>query len=235
MSGVVLLTGAFAPEIDRLTDQLEGKPLPAGFHPPGAKFECLESGVGNLESALNLQRRILDQGRPPVAEVLFFGSAGYYPVLEGKEDPVSGNRFGTSHVFYALEMSVLTGMAKAPTPLVSRATSQRGPLGTGFQEHLPFLDGDCNSPDSITLVAPAPDQLNPPGENRSILFENMEAFGLARASGGKVPFTPFFSLTNRVGKDGSLQWAENYRQMSDRLQRTFLTFLSLSSQNGRPS
>jgi nucleoside phosphorylase len=56
--------------------------------------------------------------------------------------------------------------------------------------------------------------------------ENMEAFSIAYiASKLSIPFTAYYAITNMVGKNGSAEWAENWRKASNALQKLIIKYM----------
>lgn len=215
----LLIAGAFEPEIDELRAACEGRIVVLDGRPIRVRTAAL--GVGALEAALSVAPALAAcaaQGEA-VAECLFLGSAGVYrgepPIAAGPD------RSGCSTEFYQFDLAVLEGRARRPAPARSRVTSRAGEAAFALQAELDRTGvcerSGCNSTDSVTLVDFAPDA------NAGFRFENLEAYGVARAlEGTGVAFTAFFALTNAVGPEGSDQWRANFRAGSLKLQRALL-------------
>ncbi len=219
---VLLLTGAFLPEIDILDKELSGITVKHPLKQSGEKFriEVMQLGVGNLEAAINLQKRLLNVHEEPVSEVIFFGSAGVYPSVKGapawrglsSESYIKKIGFGKD--FYSLEWSVLDGKSYQPDLMQKHIEGNPGVFASNLYTSTECFPGDVNSPDSVTLDDSIPRKMQP-----QLSFENMESFGVAftcRTSG--VPFASIFSITNIVGPAGSNEWKTNYRDCSVALQ-----------------
>lgn len=216
----LLICGAFAPEIDHLTEQLQ-KPGASAL-PAGGTAECAALGIGSVAAAIALQARLLDRDRPRITEVLFVGSAGVYAADQPAGQGASGSRsfFGRSESFCKRDLAVLENRASVPGPLegeVLRGGAARGQILGRMISHADLAvmpDGLTNSTDSITLVTPV---------DRSGMdfpdYENLEGYGVARVCWQyDLPYAAVFALTNHVGPEGSAQWRANFRSMSIELQ-----------------
>ena len=94
-----------------------------------------------------------------------------------------------------------------------------GNLANFLKKNISHVFGTVNSPSSVSLVA---------SELWDMDFENLETFGLAYVSDRmKIPFTALMPLTNSVGPDGSSEWKNNYRIMSENLQKLILNLLKI--------
>lgn len=209
---VLRIVGAFEPEVDLLMAHAEDFPFPV-------RMDAV--GVGNLASALWLQRLILQEDGESCGSVLFVGSAGVY-----RRELT--HRFGLSRSFLRNELAVSRGLAHRPDLLNREISFERGrsPVIDGIEAHFLELDGisgKTNSPEYLTLLdgEQLPEQFT-----GGALFENMEAFGLATVCRSlSIPFLSLFALTNTVGPSGSEQWKGSYRKKSLELQEALLTFL----------
>jgi len=208
----LLFVGAFAPEIDLLREY-DGRT----FHDDAGKrirIGVAECGIGNLNAALYLQKRItLDHPD----EIVFVGSCGLYrePVGDDVNKTVA---FSTG--FFHLDLGVLQGISRIPFPIVPLRTSP-GAIGLRLRDALVPVGGATNCPDSISLIDPSAIEL-PDG----VLFENMESYGLAKvAYEADVPFSALFAITNRVGPNGSEEWRRNHGIMSETIQKSVLGVL----------
>ncbi len=200
----VLITGAFAPEIDVIPRDLDG-------------VSILEAGIGSLTAALQLERSLPEL--PPISEVVFLGSAGVYD-----QDAAYGpGHFGASTVFTKYDAAVLEGRGRAVGPLSRSLAVEAGGIARSLRSaDVNFHTGVANSTDSVTLY-----ELNLAGDLITRPdFENLEAYGLAAVCvHHKLPFTAFFALTNIVGRNGSLQWRDNHASMGKTLQEIALKTL----------
>lgn len=239
-----LIAGAIGAEIALLAERLNQQ---AGLEIKETLIdvEVLEVGVGSIDAALTLQHRLLNQNLPRIDEILFIGSAGRHISTVDHDNPAvdlpgstagepaapSGRKnlperhdWGFSVRFLRLESSVRQGESRLPPALVSTVETTPGSLGEFLVGRLRPLTGVTNSLDSITLVSVSSEDFNITGP----LFENMEAFGVARICELlSLPCSAFFALTNDVGPEGSLQWALNHGRMGLELQRAILEALNL--------
>lgn len=226
MSRNILLIGAFSPEIERVNRVIrsrEGQEFAVARRAyPGesVRFEVFECGIGNIAAALNLQERILRAARPP-DECIFVGSAGIYPsAVVGDLLPA---QFGFSRNFANYEIAVLEGRGKIPDLMEARIRTDPGPLGRALIAALSLPEGQVNSPDSLTMTPTGPDSER---VYRSLDFENMEVFGLASvARRYDLPFCAVFALTNKVGPDGSREWARSHKELGLLLQNDIIRAL----------
>ncbi len=218
----LLIFGAFEPEIDELRAACDGRIVSVGGRP--LRVRTVTSGVGAVEAALSVGPALAACAAhgDSVSECVFLGSAGVYrgdPAI-----PAGENQFGCSNEFFQFDLAVLEGRARRPAPARSRVATLGDEVSGVFEAELIRTEvctrSGCNSTDSVTLVDFAPDN------SAGFRFENLEAYGLARAfEGTGVAFTAFFALTNQVGPDGSDQWRANFRAGSLKLQRTLLAVL----------
>lgn len=218
----LLVFGAFEPEIDELRAAVDGRIVVIGGRP--CRVHTAALGVGALEAALSVGPVLAACAArgEAAAESVFLGSAGVY---RGEPHiPVGADQFGCSSEFFQFDLAVLEGRARRPAPARTRVAGRAGEVATALEAELgragAITRSGCNSTDSVTLVDFAPDG------NAGFRFENLEAYGIARAlEGTDVAFTAFFALTNRVGPDGSDQWRANFRAGSLKLQRVLLGLL----------
>ncbi len=222
MSRNILITGAFAPEIDLVVRGVRSRSLGEAaliqrLFGQSVRIDSFECGIGNITAALNLQERILRTEDTP-EEVIFLGSAGIYPyAVVGHLLPA---QFGFSRNFANYEISVLEGRGKIPDLMVARIRTDPGLLGRHIITSLSLPEGQVNSPDSLTLAGQPGDGVN---LYRPLDFENMEVFGLASvAQRHNLSFCAIFALTNKVGPDGSREWAASHRELSLQLQTSIL-------------
>lgn len=245
----ILLCGAFWPEIDLLHRAYHKKKLsleflskfsPRPFHKKKTLFspriysEVLELGIGPIEPALSLQRRILEiegkrrnsffRFRTCIQEIVFFGSAGLYEVPEASYSygPLC---YAQSSDFYFHDLSVLEGKAKQPELLCTHVQSKAGPLALLLSKNLqrqnnikffPYLS--TNTTPSLSLQKPAFSLRKNKGK-AFFQLENLEVFALAQlAAYHKLAFSAFFALSNQVGPQASEEWQKNHRVMSIVLQ-----------------
>ncbi len=221
----LLVFGAFEPEIDEVRSAAEGRVVSFAGRP--RRIQTAALGIGALEAALAVGPTLaLCAARgEPAGEALFLGSAGVY---RGEPDISAGSdRFGCSTDFFQYDLAALEGRARRPTLARSRVTTRAGEVANALAAELELTTGcarfGCNSTDSVTLVDFAP------AANAGFRFENLEAYGIARAlEGSGVLFSAFFALTNRVGPDGSDQWRANFRDGSLKLQRVLLGLLGFA-------
>ncbi len=163
---VILLTGAFWPEIDILWERLhlcgisadlqkrlgiedraktalpEQRSLFGARASPSLYWEILPTGIGPVACALELQRRISAPDALPILEILFFGSAGLYPSQQQsryapeKTQGRAGRSFICSRSFSLYDMALLAGFAKQPEQMSSYVQTQAGAAALYFMEFL---------------------------------------------------------------------------------------------------
>ena len=200
----------------------------------GLGFE--ERGIGEREEQDSPSSAPLALPSPAIQEILFLGSAGIY-TDKSSSDHMEEYSYGLScyaqsSTFYFYDLAALKGEGKLPAALGKQVQSKAGPLGRALGEHLQnqsgirfFPDLSVNTTASLSLLSP-----KIPKTKGKALFhiENMEAFALAQlALRYAIPFSAFFSLTNRVGPEGSREWEKNYSLMSIDLQKRFIKFFQL--------
>ncbi len=199
-----LFVSAFSGEIDLL--------LKSGKFP-----HLIEGGIGNINCLLGTNEYL--SNHPEIKEILFIGSAGSYPWSE-----VQPGSFVASRTFYSLEISSALGLSKQieitkepfsfPNSLSSRISEIATKRTFSF-----FEKKTTNAPSTLTLH----EMKTPPEAVWSNLdVENLELYGLAAlALRKKISLEAVLAVTNSVGKEGSVDWQKNWREMSNTLQ-TFL-------------
>ncbi|MCB1159261.1 MAG: hypothetical protein H7A25_18030 [Leptospiraceae bacterium] len=197
----LLICGAFEGELDILS-----------------KFPSLnvvKTGIGSYESTFNLQYNLLRNRK--INSVLFVGSAGAYP-----HSQIRTGELVYSNAFVYREIAEMKGLVKVPHKLgrniITKKDDSLGPLLRHFRK------ASTNSTNYITVtdleLEECIDYLY------DVEVENMEAFGLAFvAYKFSVPFTACYTITNLVSENGSNEWAANWREGSNRLQKAVLKLL----------
>lgn len=200
---VLLICGAFAPELAPFADLRDRVVRAAGdiLH----RVDLLEVGIGNLNAALSLERYLV---RAPVAEVLFVGSCGEY--RRSGASALPGVVFARE--FFARDISALSGQSRALPQIGASVQTEPGAVGSLLRMALSAPEAVVNCPESVSLVAVSPDDLETFASfPNAIFFENLEAYGLARvASDNRVPFAALLAVTNGVGPRGSEEWQQNF-------------------------
>ena len=215
----ILLLGAVEAEIDLLRDRMSGALI--DLNDQQYRMDIDICSVGNIDAALSLQS-VLSQNqldvKSSIAEVIFIGSAGSY---HSDRYPIGSTVYSNS--FAHLDTGSMRKMAKIPPLMIHRIESVFGDIATFIRKQLSMTCAVTNSIDSISLV-----DMEAEAKDNGIDVENMETFGLARAAQMySVPFSAFFCITNRVGPDGSVEWQQNYRTLSEDLQQRIVSALKL--------
>ena len=174
------------------------------------KIPSLTVGVGNIESTFSLQNYLLHHSN--IEKVIFLGSAGVYYNDFLKES------FGYSNDFCTIDLNIISKKSKQSFFMKKKIQTN---INLNFNLSN-FFYGKTNSINSITNY-----DLNKQEQlyfkKNEILFENMETFGLSFVCHQmKKEFIAFYALTNKVGKNGRMEWKKNYLQMSQKLQKTLL-------------
>ena len=227
----VWLVGAFEPEIDLLMNldgQVFNLPIGSGEHQENCRIRTFAAGVGSMTAAITVLERAKELGAP--SEIVFVGSSGAYP-NDGESE--TEETYAFSSRFFSYDILALEGRAHVPGPMQIEASGNTGPVGRWLEAELKgrlkLVYGAINSTASVTLSFDAKlagERMSAPGQG-GIRFENLEAFGVARAAERLgVPFVAITAVTNQVGPNGSLQWQKNHRAMSEKLQRALLAILN---------
>lgn len=199
----LLICGAFAPELAPFVD-LRGRHVRVAgdiLH----RIDLLEVGIGNLNAALSLERYLKGSH---VAEILFVGSCGEYQPSRSSSLP--GVVFARE--FMARDLASLSGQSKPLPQIGGPLQSEAGAVGSLLRMALSAPEGLVNCPESLSLVAiPVSSFQSDAASSASRIFENLEAYGLARvATDNNVPFSALLAVTNGVGPHGSEEWKQNY-------------------------
>ena len=195
----LLVCGAFAGETDLLKI---------------AGFNVLDTGVGNLASALSLQEYIFEHTE--INSVVFAGSAGFY------HDRFATGQIVCSGSFYSINPAATRGLIKIPEIMTTNIDTHAVPELTTVLSDV--ARGKTNSFSGITIYDPGMEDLE---KLKDIDFENMETFGLASVCYRQNKnFTALYCLTNKVGSDGSAGWQSNWKKCSISLQNFLISALS---------
>ena len=230
MARIVLVLGAFSQETDILARELHKKETTNLL-----TFEIINVGVGPVEVAIALQKRLLEKNN--VSEIIFLGSAGVY-----EKDFLKKRKYTytSSQNFYFRDLSIwerhkTNAIAKEINLQTIHVETKKGKLAQMCEntflesqsiEELFFYHENIavNTLHSITLR-----NVNIHSSHKNnflILLENLEVFGLARvASLFHIPFTAFLALTNEVDSHSSISWKKNYRPMSIQMQKLIISSL----------
>lgn len=204
-----LIIGSFPGEINILSQKLPEKNI----------FIC---GVGNTEAGINLTRHLF--ANPEICRIIFIGSAGFYP--NNLQTYSIGEIVYANH-FISLEIAELFGINKTPDIMIKEYHTTMIPELENFLAKNKLKTGIVNAINSVTITD-IPEKLFMKGPLKPE-FENMESFGLASAAcKAKLPFIALLALTNQVGKNGSLEWKNNWEKSSLKLQNLLFDFLSFS-------
>ncbi|TGK04126.1 phosphorylase [Leptospira langatensis] len=198
----ILFCGAFSGEIDKLKSD--------------SGIWTFETGVGDLEAAINLQKYLSQNDTPRPKAVISVGSAGVYSSVPRKDWE---GKFGISRLFVNYEIAYLDKKVRIPDSMNLKYDFPDFEFPFTGPE---FLELATNGTGSVTLEDLSPRALERI-KTEGIGFENMEAFGLAKVCKTLgIPFGAIYALTNKVGPKGSEEWKLSWRKHSDRLQERIL-------------
>ena len=195
----MLVCGAFAGETDLLKI---------------AGFKVLDTGVGNLASALALQEYLFKH--PGINSVVFCGSGGFY------HDRFITGDFVYSNRFWSINPAAISGIIKIPELMTNFVETK--PVEQISSALSGITRGETNSFSGITIEDPDRTALD---RLKDIDFENMETFGLAMVCNShNIHFTAIYCLTNKVGRNGSTEWKSSWKKCSASLQNFLISALS---------
>lgn len=201
--GNILFCGAF----DGETDYLNNIP----------KLKVYNTGVGFMDTLYNLQRYLFKA--KDIKSIVFLGSAGTYRHSKRKiGDLVYSNKF-----IYK-EISEIKGMVKVPDVIGKHLLTGLDSRLNPIIKNQKFTEVITNSTNYVTLIDLTTEELV--DSLYDVDVENMEAFSIAYlATRLSLPFTAFFYITNYVGANGSIDWNQNWREGSNRLQKEILKYI----------
>jgi nucleoside phosphorylase len=199
----VLFCGAFEGETDILVKV-------KGLH-------VLNVGVGLHESMYTLQNYL--HKKDFIKSILFIGSAGAYP-----HSGIQVGDYVFSYKFMNKDLADIKKIAKVPDIVVKHLLAKTDPRIVQMSKNLGFKEIVSNSMNYVSLIDLSSEEVV------DHLFdagaENMEAFSIAYiASKLSIPFTAYYAITNLVGKNGSADWALNWRKASNSLQKMIIKYL----------
>lgn len=180
-------------------------------------LKVYNTGVGIHDSLFNLQRYLGKTDK--IKSIIFLGSAGAYPHSKYTiGDMVCSNKF-----LYR-DLAEIKQMCKIPDVVTKHILTRIDKKTQSLIEELGFPNTITNSMNYVTLIDLTQEELV------EYLFdvgaENMEAFSLAYvANRFNLPFTAFYYITNIVGANGSLDWAQNWREGSNILQKRIIKYI----------
>lgn len=182
-------------------------------------LDFLSLGVGNLEASLHLLEYL--NKNPHKKNVFFLGSCGTY---NPEICPYPGFARGGSCYMYR-ELSEFKKISHVPDLLPKTTNPGKTTWELSVLQTRPnFPEHSVNSPNSLSLVNPSELPDFPGG----LVLENMEVFGLARVCEKmNLYFTSVFAVTNRVGREGSREWRENYKVWAEKLNLEIANLLLL--------
>jgi nucleoside phosphorylase len=174
-------------------------------------------GVGLHDSLFNLQRYLSKS--PDIKTVLFFGSAGSYP-----HSPLKIGDIVYSYKFLNKDIAEIKDYAKVPDVLTKHALTNVDQKIATMVKKLGFIETITNSMNYVTKINLSSEELF--ASLYDVGAENMEAFSLAYVcSRLGINFTAFYYITNIVGEKGSEDWAKNWREGSNILQKKIAKYL----------
>ncbi len=194
----ILVTGAIQGEIDLVQS--------SGFFP-----HCFPLGIGNLNASIQLMELVVE--RPALKLVVFLGSAGTYPTSGLDLFDVVSSDFITSIEFFS-------DPSKQKTFPLEPIQIPESPVRKRLEKTIRFVKS--NAPQSLTLGSLSKIDLEIIGLPE---IENLEVYGCAKVCQNRgLDFLPLLGITNKVGKEGSLDWQKNWRTVSNAVQERFLSF-----------
>ncbi len=199
----VLFCGAFDGETDLLSRV--------------AGLNVYNAGVGMHDPIFNLQRYLLKNEK--IKSIVFLGSAGAY-----SHSGVQMGDIVASHKFLYRDIAEIKKMAKVPDVVTRHVLTDLDEKAQKIATKLNSKWVITNSMNYVTLVDLAPEELV--DSLYDVGVENMEAFSIAYVANRlSVKFTAFYFITNIVGANGSFDWARNWRDGSNILQKKIIKFL----------
>ena len=122
------------------------------------------------------------------------------------------------------DLADIKKIAKVPDVVVKHLLAKTDPRIVQMSKNLGFKEIVSNSMNYVSLIDLSSEEVV------DHLFdagaENMEAFSIAYiASKLAMPFTAYYAITNMVGKNGSADWALNWRKASNSLQKMIIKYL----------
>lgn len=180
-------------------------------------LKVYNTGVGTHDSLFNLQRYLGKTDK--IKSIIFLGSAGAYP-----HSRYTIGDMVCSHKFLYRDLAEIKQMCKIPDVVTKHILTRVDKRTQAMIDELGFPSIITNSMNYVTLIDLTQEELV------EYLFdvgvENMEAFNLAYvANRFNLPFTAFYYITNIVGANGSLDWARNWRDGSNILQKRIIKYL----------
>ncbi|MDX1957382.1 MAG: hypothetical protein SFU98_02360 [Leptospiraceae bacterium] len=174
-------------------------------------------GIGLHDSLFNIQRYLSRSSE--IKNVIFLGSAGAYPHSTLKIGDIV-----YSYKFLYKDLAEIKQLAKVPDVLTKHALTDMDQKIVSMVKKLGFTETITNSMNYVTMTNLSSEELF--ASLYDVGVENMEAFSLAYAcSRLGINFTAFYYVTNIVGEKGSEDWAKNWREGSNILQRKIAKYL----------
>jgi nucleoside phosphorylase len=172
-------------------------------------FLFLDLGIAYLNSALNLERYLLNLKEKP-SQIIFLGTAGSFEGID------IGDISSVSKV--SLLMST-TRMKLAYTPLKEEDLTINKKSEEKFSD---IKSSHCFSSLGISQSKFLYLELKKEFKNE-ILVENMELFGLAKvASDHKIPWEAYLGITNHIGARAHQEWKQSHAAVSEKLNNWFI-------------
>ncbi|MCB1177601.1 MAG: hypothetical protein KDK36_08500 [Leptospiraceae bacterium] len=182
-----------------------------------AGLKVYNVGIGMHDPIFNLQRYLSKNDK--IKSIMFLGSAGAYPH--------SGLHLGdivASNKFLYRDIAEIKNMAKVPDVVTRHVLTDIDERLEKMIKKFDFPWVITNSMNYITLVDLPQEELI--GSLFDVGVENMEAFSIAYvANRFSIKFTSLYYVTNIVGANGSLDWARNWREGSNVLQKKVIRYL----------
>lgn len=181
-------------------------------------LNILNVGVGLHESMYNTQRYL--QKNDHIKSILFVGSAGAYP-----HSGLEMGDFVYSYKFMNKDLVDIKKLGKVPEVVTKHILSKTDQRILNMVKALELKEIVSNSMNYVTLIDLSSEEIV------DSIFEagaeNMEAFSIAYVANKLgISFTAIYAITNIVGENGSKDWASNWRNASNELQKKVIKFLA---------
>lgn len=176
-----------------------------------AGLKVYNVGVGVHDSLFNLQRYLARTEK--IKSIIFLGSAGAYP-----HSPFHIGDMVWSHKFLYRDLAEIRNLCKIPDVVTKHVLTRVDKKMEGLVQKLNIQQTISNSMNYLTLVDLSQEELI--ASLYDVGAENMEAFTIAyTANRFNLAFCALYFITNMVGANGSLDWARNWRDGSNILQK----------------
>lgn len=181
-------------------------------------LNILNVGVGLHESMYNIHKYVLKNDH--IKSILFVGSAGAYP-----HSGLEMGDFVYSYKFINKDLVDIKKYGKVPDVVTKHLLCKTDQKVLNMAKALQLKEIVSNSMNYITLVDLSSEEIVDSIFEAGV--ENMEAFSLAYVANKLgLACTAIYAITNIVGANGSNDWASNWRNASNELQKRIIKFLA---------